>query len=284
MNLKIAAIYKESVRALLDIYEDREAESIINILFEDLMTISRIHRLTNPEQELTIEQFKLWEKAIDQLKNAVPIQHIIGFTEFFGRKFLVNKNTLIPRPETEELVALISNDHRGLSNLSVLDIGAGSGCIAISLALELDHSIIESWDISKDALIIAEQNNANLKARVIFGHVDALGEWPTKKWDIIVSNPPYIPESEWSSMHQNVTKHEPKTALFVPDHDPLLFYKHISDRASTHLKKDGKLYFEIHEKFGEETKLMLDAKGFRDIQIIQDLNGKNRMMKATRPL
>ena len=310
--MKVAAIYKESVLALTGnqihssssreehestnlagklplnlikptsgIYDEREAESIVNILFEDLLNISRIQRLTNSQLELSEEQFRKWLSALEQLKDAVPVQHITGFGEFYGRKFFVNEHTLIPRPETEELIHLIISENQGKSDLQILDIGTGTGCIAVCLALGLTNSDVSAWDISEGALAMASKNADALVAHVHFELKDVLTSDSDQKFDIIVSNPPYIPNQEFDSMHSNVTKYEPGSALFVPDNDPLIFYRKIGELGVKSLNEGGKLYFEIHENFGLETKSLLEQQGYQDIQIHQDLNGKDRMISAS---
>ncbi len=276
----MAAIYKESVLALAGIYDEREAESVVNILFEDYLGISRIQRLTNTNLEISEEQLKKWESAIEKLKNAVPVQHITGFSEFYGHQFSVDENTLIPRPETEELVHLIISNAERKPNLKILDIGTGTGCIAISLALGLNNASVEAWDIAEGAIAVAKKNASAINAKVNFEINDVLNSDSEEKYDIIVSNPPYIPNQEFDTMHVNVTKYEPGSALFVPDNDPLLFYRKIGELGLKSLNEGGRLYFEIHGNFGNETKSLLEQQGYQNIQIHQDLNGKDRMISA----
>lgn len=220
------------------------------------------------------------EDMVRRLKNYEPIQYIVGETEFFGMPFFVDRNTLIPRPETEELVELVLNENAGV-NLSVLDIGTGSGCIAISLARHMKNASVGAWDISSGALETASRNAARNNARVGFEKVDVLGKYPTdRKYDIIVSNPPYVLDSEKAVMEQNVLRYEPHSALFVPDDDALRFYERIADIAAAILKKKGRLYFEINRAKGKETADMLSERGFFNISVLKDLSGNERMVRA----
>ena len=280
MNHKVSAIYKESVLLLTPIYGEREAESILNLLFEDHLGITRIHRLTNPEKELSESNVEKLQTAMPQLLKNVPVQHIIGFAYFMDRKYLVNKHTLIPRPETEELAGLILDENDHEKALDMLDIGTGTGCIAISLALGFSQAKVTGWDISERAVEIARQNSQALGTSVIFEVQDVLREVPPKKYDLIVSNPPYIPETDRADMHENVVAFEPEGALFVPNGDPLIFYRRIANLGSAHLNPGGKLYFEIHEDFGQAMKEMLQEKGYQQVGVFQDLNGKDRMVRA----
>ncbi|MEQ8581176.1 MAG: peptide chain release factor N(5)-glutamine methyltransferase [Marinoscillum sp.] len=280
MNHKVSAIYKESVLLLTPIYGEREAESILNLLFEDHLGITRIHRLTNPEKELSESNVEKLQTAMPQLLKNIPVQHIIGFAYFMDRKYLVNKHTLIPRPETEELAGLILDENDHEKALDMLDIGTGTGCIAISLALGFSQAKVTGWDISERAVEIARQNSQALGTSVIFEVQDVLQEVPPKKYDLIVSNPPYIPETDRADMHENVVGFEPEGALFVPNDDPLIFYRRIAELGFTRLNPKGKLYFEIHEDFGLAMKEMLEEKGYTGVEVFQDLNSKDRMVRA----
>ncbi|MFH6985148.1 peptide chain release factor N(5)-glutamine methyltransferase [Marinoscillum luteum] len=283
MNHKVSAIYKESVLQLTPIYGEREAESIINLLLEDHLGITRIHRLTNPERSLSESDHKKLRSAMLQLLSNVPVQHVIGFAYFMGRKYLVNKHTLIPRPETEELVELILDENDRHQKLNILDIGTGTGCIAISLALAMRASNVTGWDLSEGAVKTAQKNSRALGAQVNMEVQDVFGEIPPQQYDLIVSNPPYIPEADRHEMHENVVAFEPEGALFVSNDDPLIFYRRIAEIGLTHLTPEGKLYFEIHEAFGLATKDMLRTKGYEDAKVFQDLNGKDRMVRAILP-
>lgn len=220
------------------------------------------------------------DDIIARLKKYEPIQHIIGETEFFGLPFVVNENVLIPRPETEELVELILNENFE-SNLKVLDIGTGSGAIAIALAKHLKSANVSAWDVSVMALDVAVLNSKKNNTSVNFRGVDVLSDYPQdEKYDIIVSNPPYILEDEKKDMEQNVLGYEPHIALFVPNERPLLFYERIADIALDLLNPDGKLYFEINRAKGAETVAMLEYRGFKDVSLFQDLSKNDRMVRA----
>ena len=279
--MKVSAIYKELTRELTPIYGDQEAASICNLLFEEICGISRTQRLTQADLTLSANALSRINSAKEQLLQMVPVQHIIGHTYFLGKKFSVNDSVLIPRPETEELTQMIINRHKDQS-IDVLDIGTGSGCIAISLALALKKANVEAWDISESALKTATENAATLDAKVTFKQVDVLATKTDKNWDVIVSNPPYIPEMDQPSMHENVTLHEPRMALFVPDDDPLLFYRAIGSLAIKYLNSKGKLYLEIHERFGDATVRLLNSLGFDRVILHEDMQKKPRMIEATK--
>ncbi|MDF2156462.1 peptide chain release factor N(5)-glutamine methyltransferase [Algoriphagus sp. CAU 1675] len=261
----------------LEIYDPSEAESLIHWLLEHHLGLRRVDMMHFLEEKDLPEAL---HRDFERLKRGEPIQYILGKAPFYGREFLVNSATLIPRNETEELVHLIlkENPQQGLR---ILDIGTGTGCIPISLSLEMKSPEVFGLDISQEALEVARQNAKLLKAEVKFLQVDILREKiPLENLDILISNPPYIPEKGKTEMHQNVLDFEPGLALFVPDEDPLLFYRRIAALGREHLKKGGKLYFEIHEDFGTETVELLQSMAYQKIRLIQDLNGKNRMVAA----
>lgn len=271
-------IWEETSKILEKIYEPREAANITYLLLEDLFSISREDIMLL--SEVNLDQEKL-SAAIKRLLNHEPIQHVTGICSFYGHLFHVSEHVLIPRPETEELVDLIIKSNN-LEHPKILDIGVGSGCIAISLALAL-QSQVYGTDISEAALKMAKKNAAKLGAAVKYQKHDVLTKkLPYENLDIIVSNPPYIPESDKAAMHANVLKYEPELALFVPIDDPLVYYKAIAKGAFQTLKNGGKLYFEIHENFGEEVKMILHRLGYQQIFIHADMQGKNRMISATK--
>ncbi|WP_258100448.1 peptide chain release factor N(5)-glutamine methyltransferase [Marinoscillum pacificum] len=280
MNQTISKAFSQLVESLTPAYDAGEAESIANILFEDLLKISRTDRLVNSEKSLSELELEQLESATKRLLSYEPVQHIVGFAYFCEHLFKVTPDTLIPRPETEELVYLIANENKGA--IKILDIGTGTGCIPISLKLKIQEAQISAWDISPEALSVAKSNAESLSANVQFELMDALNITSEEKFDIIVSNPPYIPYSDKASMHQNVLDFEPGLALFVEDKDPLLFYQKIAEFGTTNLNENGKLYFEIHERLGQSTKEMLLQLGYENVEILQDLNGKDRMVKAQR--
>lgn len=218
------------------------------------------------------------ERIIDRLLANEPLQYILGVAYFYNHLFEVNSFTLIPRQETEELVQLVLNDVKNETQLSIIDIGTGSGCIPISIQLESGLHKIEGIDISKHALETAKSNALKLGASVEFNLLDILERDLPTTYDVIISNPPYVLESEKALMKPNVLEHEPATALFVPNANPLLFYKRITEQAAQHLTANGKLYFEINEQFGKEVVALLALYSFSNIILHQDLNGKDRFV------
>ena len=219
-------------------------------------------------------------RAVERLLAHEPIQHIVGVAHFHGHRFKVDRHTLIPRPETEQLVDMII-DQNPATDLRVLDIGTGSGCIAISLARALKFAQVTAFDVSQAALDVAAGNASALGAKVKFCLTDILSAKPVdNQFDIIVSNPPYICHSEKSQMESNVLLYEPHTALFVPDNDPLLFYRAIALYASRALSPGGKLYFEINAAYGNATAQLLKQHGFTDIEIVRDFYGRDRFASA----
>lgn len=267
-------------KSLSDFYPDTEISGLIRLLIENVTKSSIPALLSDKSKKITEEELLKIDKIVERLQKFEPIQYILGETEFYGLPFVVNENVLIPRPETEELVELILKENK-TDQSRILDIGTGSGCIAISLKKYLPKSIVEGWDISKGALEVASLNSKNNSANVLFTQVDILGEYPNQlTFDIIVSNPPYVLDSEKSEMHTNVLKYEPHTALFVADNNPLLFYNRITDVATQLLTNGGKLYFEINRMKGQETLQMLENKGFSNTQLIKDISGNDRIVKA----
>lgn len=270
------------VSSLQNIYEEREATTIASWLIEDLfqLTYHQIH--WNEKIEWSKEKEQIVQNAIERLKNHEPLQYITERAEFFGFTFKVSSDTLIPRPETEELVDLIIQDNQTKFNCKILDIGTGTGCIPISLDKKLPLAKVSAIDISEGALKIAQENNKVLKSEVIFYQQDILNKDLSsfEKFDVIVSNPPYIRNLEKELMSENVLEHEPHLALFVDNDTPLLFYDRITTLASQSLNKGGKLYFEINEAFGQETAQLLINAGFEKVEIIQDLQGKERIVKG----
>ena len=268
---------------LSPLYSREEVKSFTSILFEHIIGLSRLKVHLNHQERIPDAKLTEFEEIIDRLKNYEPIQYIIGETEFYGLRFKVSPAVLIPRPETEELVDWVLKDYQN-SRLNILDIGSGSGCIPIALAENLTHSTAEGWDISEEALTIARENAANNNVKVHFENLDIL-KWQTyqtqKMYDIIVSNPPYVTLSDKQSMLPNVTEYEPHLALFVPEEDPLVFYRKISDFALCHLRPGGRLYFEINEKLGDDLAILLENKSFKEVILRKDINGRDRMIRCT---
>ena len=279
--MKISDLKSNFKKSLSELYPSEEIQSFFNILSEKYLNLSRIEIALNRDRRLTETEAEKFQKAILRLQNHEPIQYIIGETEFYGLPFKVNTHTLIPRPETEELVEWILSGFPPSGARGILDIGTGSGCIAISLAKNLPNAKISALDISEEALKIAEANAKLNKVEVDFFQTDILSaETLPMKYDVIVSNPPYVRELEKKQMQQNVLKYEPHSALYVKDEDPLLFYRAISRLAKNHLNPGGKLFFEINEYLAYEMTELLKAEGFKNIEIKKDIYGKDRMLKC----
>jgi release factor glutamine methyltransferase len=265
-------------------YPEEEVTSFFNWLSESFLNLKRAEIPLELKRSFTEEEQSLFDNALGKLEKEVPIQYVLGETEFYGMKFNVSPGVLIPRPETEELVDLIIKETRN-SEISIIDIGTGSGCIAISLARHLPKACVTALDVSDVALQIAQTNAELNQVEIEFIESDILKQVSLENdWDVIVSNPPYVLFSEKGKMHNNVLAHEPHSALFVPDNDPLLFYRKIAQLAHKHLTKNGKLYFEINEVLGDETVEMLKLSGFEDVNLFKDVFGKNRMVSAAKPL
>ena len=262
-------------------YTDGEKDALIRIIATEQLGISNTTYFLRDEVNLTAGQQQLLGNTLTRLKNQEPIQYILGETTFCDLTFNVNPTVLIPRPETSELVGWVAEENRGRA-VRILDIGTGSGCIAISLAKKMTTAQVAGWDISTEALETAKGNNARNGTDVTFEYCDIRAYKPQKsEYDIIVSNPPYIKEKEKSMMEANVLDWEPETALFVPDNDPLLFYRTIAQKALTMLSPGGKLYFEINREHGKETLSMLNALGYKDIELRKDFADNDRMIRAS---
>lgn len=310
---KIADVVRFFRDELKGNYEKEEIETFIAFCFEEYLNLKRVDIFLNGNTTISESELLKFNFAIKDLKSFKPIQYILGEADFYGLLFKVNQHVLIPRPETEELVQLIINENQiplqelnlekniflsdssetilikeaeRVGELSILDIGTGSGCIPIALKKNMPAAIIYALDISEKALEVAKQNAALNKVKVEFFQHDILSSSfslsnPDLKFDIIISNPPYICISEKEKMSKNVLDYEPHLALFVNDNDPLLFYRTIVDFALIHLKQKGKLYFEINQGFGLETAQMLENKGFKNILLIKDIFNNNRILKCS---
>lgn len=259
----------------IDNFSRREIISFAYLSIEKILGFSKSDCILNSNYILSDEDISSFEKIIVEIKKNIPIQYILGETHFYNLKFNVNSSTLIPRPETEELVRYILSHNFS----SVLDIGTGSGCIAISIAKNSNASI-DAIDNSKDALIIAKSNAILNSVDVNFMFNDVFDFSDTKKYDLIVSNPPYVLNSEKIYMHQNVIDYEPHNALFVEDSNPLIFYEKIALIASKNLNSNGLLFFEINEKFGDQIIDLLLKLNFVDIELKKDINGRDRIIKS----
>ena len=279
---------------LKDFFPSTEIDTFFLLLIEEYLGFSRVDLVLQSDFIIDKDTKNLFDRAFERLKNQEPIQYILGKTEFFGLPFLVDKNTLIPRPETEELVAWIIDEVEILSNksstkVSLLDIGTGSGCIPISFAKNIDFAAIYAIDISTKTLEVALKNADSNQVSISFfemdilktSNLDLLSKDKTQiNFDIIVSNPPYVRESEKSAMDKNVLENEPHQALFVSDENPLVFYEKIADLALLHLSRNGLLFFEINQYLRNQTVNMLLKKGFKNIELRKDIFGNNRMIKA----
>ncbi len=263
-------------------YETQEAKEIVFWLMEFYLGLRKIDILSDKSFDKAID----WAKIIDRLNTHEPIQYILGETEFYGRRFLVNDSVLIPRPETEELVKYVVDKTLRTQNLkprTLLDIGTGSGCIAISLAKELPNFRVSAYDISEKALETAKKNAELNKADVTFEKVDILNPSFTihhSPFTIIVSNPPYVTKQEIDRMQKNVLDFEPHLALFVEDSEPLIFYEAIANFAFNNLTDNGLVAVEINETLGEETANVFKRKGFSEVEIIKDIHQKDRFVSA----
>lgn len=262
-------------------YPKTEIEGFIRLIFHSLLGLSYTDIILHKDKKLSADEVTRIKAIVSRLKTFEPIQHILGETEFNDLKILVNKSTLIPRPETEELVHWVCNSE--IENCSeILDIGTGSGCIALSLKKELSKANVCGVDLSVEALKVARQNAVLNGLDVTFKKADIL-DWQNASWnnyDIIVSNPPYVRNCEKVHMERNVLNYEPQTALFVEDDNPLLFYREIAEFALENLLDSGLLFFEINEYLGNEMIELLKDLGFRNIEIRKDLNGKDRMLRC----
>ncbi len=275
------------IQSLSKQYVKEEAESFFYILLEYFLKMKRIDFSLNPTRLISDTEQTHFNTTIFRLLKNEPIQYIIGETEFYGLRFFVNKNTLIPRPETEELVNWIVKDfERSPAEKVILDIGTGSGCIAVTLAKMLNNAKVTALDVSANALKVAESNAVINKVSLqyiegsIFNTIKSL----PNNLDIIVSNPPYVKSQEKKKMQRNVLDYEPHLALFVTNDDPLIFYKTISEFAKNNLKYGGALYVEINEYLANETIKLLKTQGFSNIELKQDIFGKDRMIKAVKLL
>jgi release factor glutamine methyltransferase len=273
-------------QSLDKVYDANEIEALTLMVINEITELSKAQIKAFPEKEIANEQIEKLNNILPRLKTGEPIQYILGHTEFYGLLFKVSPSVLIPRPETEELVewVLTSVGSCQLAVSNILDIGTGSGCIAISIKKNLPEAQITAIDISAKALAIAKQNADLNKVNIDFIEADILNpssEIESLKFEIIVSNPPYVTLHDKTQMHFNVIDFEPHNALFVPENDPLIFYKAIADFALKTLQPNGLLFLEINESLGNETVELLADKGFKNIELRKDMSGRDRMIKAT---
>jgi len=289
---------KEIIKNIRDIYEQNESNNIAELLIESITKLSRSERIIDGNRILSIAQENLLHSSNFRLQKHEPIQYIINEAWFAGMRFYVDKNVLIPRPETEELVEWVVEEYRientedriqnaeyriQNSGFKILDVGTGSGCIAIALKNKLPLSEVWACDISDQALNIARINADALQATIDFVPLNFLDPGQRRQLpnvDVIVSNPPYVPQNEKTEMKRNVVEYEPSTALFVTDDDPLIFYKAIAEFGREKLNKGGRIYAEIHENLGEPVKGLFLSEGYQTVQLKKDLQEKDRMIKA----
>lgn len=279
MNVKQLEQY--FIKELSALYDGEEAKQLFCLAAGQVSEWNRGQLLINATAQLSAEQSLAYHHILLELKKGRPMQHILAEAWFYGLKFKVTEAVLIPRPETEELIEWILNTVKTQPVSSILDIGTGSGCIAVTLKKNLEQVEVSALDVSADALKVARENAITNTAAINFIHSDILTYNSPSRYDLIVSNPPYITENEKKEMHQNVLAYEPHLALFVSNENPLLFYKRIADFALINLQPEGKLFFEINEYLGKETVEMLSTKGFTDITLKQDMQGKDRMISCS---
>jgi release factor glutamine methyltransferase len=277
---------KKIIEGINPVYHEDEAKNIAELLLEYVTTLPLIERIIKKSESLSAKQEQLLLESISRLQSHEPIQYIISECWFAGMRFYVDKNVLIPRPETEELVESIAKDvKRERSKVKILDVGTGSGCIAISLKTKLPGSEMWACDVSDEALNVARLNADALNTAIDFVTLDFLDPDQRKQLphvDVIVSNPPYVPQLDKNEMKKNVIEYEPSVALFVPNDDPLIFFNSIADFGTENLHEGGSIYVEIHENLGNKVENLFRAKGYDSIEIKKDLQGKERMVRASR--
>jgi release factor glutamine methyltransferase len=278
---RISDIVRFFREELKDVYEKQELETVIAWCFEAFLGLDRTRLLLKMQDTVSESELLKFSFAVKDLKTHKPIQYVLGEADFYGMKLSVNSSVLIPRPETEELVDHIIKENRTRENFRILDIGTGSGCIAIALAKNLPHAVVSAMDVSGQALETARANAKRNDVEVKFIQQDILAaDSLSETYDLIVSNPPYVRFSEREQMKENVLEHEPHLALFVKDEDPLLFYRVIAGLALKTLKENGSIWFELNASFGPETQEMLVSKGFKNVKLIKDLSNNYRILRG----
>ncbi|WP_369013581.1 peptide chain release factor N(5)-glutamine methyltransferase [Flavobacterium anhuiense] len=282
--MKIKQYRTQFIKELSPFYDAYEAESFFYLILEDKYQLRQIDLALNHELVFDEKDFAIWNELLNQLKKEVPIQYLLGKTNFYGLDFEVNENVLIPRPETEELVEWIINENASPDKnkkIRILDIGTGTGCIAISLAKNLPNAEVFGVDVSKKAIETAKRNAIRNDVEVTFMLLNILEtDEFTCQFDIIVSNPPYVRNLEKVQIKKNVLDYEPHLALFVEDSDPLIFYRKIASLAQNGLLKNGKLYFEINQYLGKEMIDLLESMSFQNVELRKDIYDNDRMIKG----
>lgn len=286
MSTKIKDYRTQFIQELSSIYDIGEAESFFYLILEEKQKLKRIDLALNPDLTFSDEENQFWNSILEQLKKEIPVQYLLGKTSFYGLEFEVNSAVLIPRPETEELVDWIIKDcfvPRNDKNIEILDIGTGSGCIAISLAKNIPNAEVFAIDVSEKALATAKKNAQSNEVSVTFIEKNILEtENLEQQFDIIVSNPPYVRELEKEEIKKNVLDNEPHLALFVEDNDALIFYRKIAELAQKNLSPNGQLFFEINQYLGKEMIDLLEKMGFKNIELRKDIYGNDRMIRGRR--
>ncbi len=265
---------------LQNLYPPEEIQAFIYLIFENIFQYSKTDLILKAHTKVNEKSFLQILKIVERLKAFEPLQYILGETEFFGMKFKVNPHVLIPRPETEELVNFVINENTTNSPKKIIDIGTGSGCIAITLAQHLPKCFVWASDISLQALQTAQTNAQLNHVKIRFLQDDILNTRINQAFDIIVSNPPYVTQRQKSQMQANVLNYEPHTALFVPEDEPLLFYQAIAKFALNNLTSGGKIYLEINEELGKPSRDLFLNHNYKNVKIHQDINGKDRIITA----
>ena len=278
MNLKLLAQHFDT--QLKDFYDQDEIGSIFNIVVAEVSGWRQSQQVLKSQEEIPETKMQAYDDILQALKRTEPLQYILGTAPFYGLDFKVNRSVLIPRPETEELVEWVIESCDSNRELHLIDIGTGSGCIAVSLAKNLIAARVTALDVSASALEVAAYNAAVNEVNISFVEADIRAVELKEKFDIIVSNPPYITNAEKMEMHENVLAHEPHLALFVSNENPLVFYKAIADFALRSLNREGYLFFEINEFLAKEMVDMLESKSFKDIELRTDMQGKDRMIRC----
>nr|WP_314837898.1 peptide chain release factor N(5)-glutamine methyltransferase [uncultured Flavobacterium sp.] len=282
--MKIKEYRTQFIQDLTALYGEDEAESFFYLILENQQRLKRIDLALQPDLILSTDALKVWDQFLQQLKNEIPVQYVLGNTTFFGLDFEVNNAVLIPRPETEELVDWILNSLQSTvtnQKVKIIDIGTGSGCIAISLAKNIPHAHVTALDVSVDALATAQKNAQNNQVTVAFKNQNILETYDLQEqFDVIVSNPPYVRNLEKQEIKNNVLNHEPHLALFVENDNALIFYKKIAELAQKNLKPNGFLFFEINQYLGAEMIGLLQDLGFTNIELRKDIYGNDRMIRC----
>lgn len=276
-------LYNKVWMSVAPLYDHPEPVAVAERICADLYGFDRFGMTLMPSAEVEGFDEEAFEQVCKRLAEGCPVQYVVGHTEFCDLRFAVREGVLVPRPETEQLVRLVAEKHPN-SGVRLMDIGTGSGAIAVSLAKLIEGARVTAVDVSEDALAVASENAAANDAKVEFVRADIFAYEPTSEsLDVVVSNPPYIPESERSQMARNVVDYEPSLALFVPDHSPIMFYQRIADVALVALVAGGALYFEVHERYASEVAECLVCRGFVEVEVIEDFFSKPRIVSARKP-